>query len=66
MPVAGLVPHPTNQVCCSAKCGLCGGHSAFARFKTSYGIISRHVSDANKLNVMPTSRMRMTGWNGQL
>ena len=40
--------------------------SAFARFKTSYGIISRHVSDANKLNVMPTSRMRMTGWNGQL
>jgi len=31
MPVAGLVPHPTNQVCCSAKCGLCGGHGCSGR-----------------------------------
>ena len=27
---AGL-PHPTNQVCCSAKCGLCGGHGCSRR-----------------------------------
>ena len=25
------VPHPTNQVCCSAKCGLCGGHGCSGR-----------------------------------